>query len=347
VQRSGTDSFTSFSLLTMTQSIGPATNGERLHALDAIRAIALLLGIVLHGALSFLHVSVAEWPVTDEQVSTTLAMSTFVIHIFRMSVFFVVAGFFARLLLERRGLKEFCRNRWQRIALPLILGWPVCFVAVVAVVVWVFGRGSGAEGPTLPPEVEQAGPNFMHLWFLYLLLWLYAIALALRAVLHRRAQWLALADRCMGALIRSRVGALALASPIALALSLIPGWGVHLGIPTPGYTLIPPAAPLFIYAYVFMLGWMLHRQRELLAALTAARRTNAIIGVLAAAVSIVAMAQSRLVFSNGVTEGPSEGVGAFAYATAIVGLSWAFLGYGLKWFSKESPVMRYLSDASY
>ena len=38
-------------------------------------------------------------------------MPFYVLHIFRMTVFFVLAGFFARMLLERRGVGGFIANR--------------------------------------------------------------------------------------------------------------------------------------------------------------------------------------------------------------------------------------------
>src|SRR3712207_5022683 len=91
-------------------------DSERLHALDGIRAFALLLGIVLHSALSFLPgLDLKLWPISDVQKNGALYLVVFVIHIFRMSAFFLVAGFFARLLLYRRGVREFWRNRIARI----------------------------------------------------------------------------------------------------------------------------------------------------------------------------------------------------------------------------------------
>ena len=69
------------------------TPRARLPALDSIRAAALLLGICLHSALSFAPGIGADlWPMSDTQKSTALSVTVFVIQIFRMSVFFFVAG---------------------------------------------------------------------------------------------------------------------------------------------------------------------------------------------------------------------------------------------------------------
>ena len=79
--------------------------GTRLPALDAIRAAALLLGIALHASLSFVPgIGTELWPMSDIHKSTVMSVTMFVIHIFRMSVFFFVAGLLARALLERRGV---------------------------------------------------------------------------------------------------------------------------------------------------------------------------------------------------------------------------------------------------
>ena len=70
---------------------------ERLHALDAVRGGALLLGIVVHLSMSFWPIPL--WPIRDNDPSGVLLTSFGVIHIFRMSLFFVIAGY----------------HRWRRI----------------------------------------------------------------------------------------------------------------------------------------------------------------------------------------------------------------------------------------
>jgi len=97
----------------------PQQTTDRLHALDAVRAFALLSGIALHATMPFLA-GLKGW-VTTETPSDTLAAVWYVIHMFRMPVFFLIAGFFARMMLERRGLRgssriapsaSCCRSSW-------------------------------------------------------------------------------------------------------------------------------------------------------------------------------------------------------------------------------------------
>jgi len=44
-----------------------------------------------------------------------------------MPVFYVMAGFFAALLLARYGLPRAANNRFWRIAVPFVVGWIVLY----------------------------------------------------------------------------------------------------------------------------------------------------------------------------------------------------------------------------
>jgi uncharacterized membrane protein len=96
---------------------------ERLHALDAVRGFALIAGVVLHATMSFLPGFGAQgWPLTDHTSSVSLGVTFYVIHIFRMTTFFVIAGFFGRMLLHRGGVRTFVTNRSTRVVIPLVVG---------------------------------------------------------------------------------------------------------------------------------------------------------------------------------------------------------------------------------
>src|SRR5262245_27695623 len=98
-------------------------NNTRLHALDAVRAFALLLGVVFHAGFSFLPGMIpGVWAIVDTSPSTAIGVLLFTAHVFRMSLFFFIAGFFARMLLLRRGSRGFWADRGKRIAVPLVAG---------------------------------------------------------------------------------------------------------------------------------------------------------------------------------------------------------------------------------
>lgn len=107
---------------------------DRRHDLDALRAIAMLLGIVLHAALSFAPI---PWTVQDSQQSDFYFVLFSFIHGFRMPLFFMLSGFFTAMLWRKRGLASLVKHRFKRIFLPLVIGcltivpamWAVSYVA--------------------------------------------------------------------------------------------------------------------------------------------------------------------------------------------------------------------------
>ena len=115
---------------------------ERLHALDAVRGGALLLGIVFHASYSFVPAPTWKiWIVEDNHRSLALAVLVFTTHVFRMTTFFLIAGFFAHMCFHRRGVTAFIGDRLKRIALPLAVGWPIVFGAILAIAAWAANEG--------------------------------------------------------------------------------------------------------------------------------------------------------------------------------------------------------------
>ncbi len=92
---------------------------KRYHDLDALRAFAMLLGILLHGLLSFVGWDV--WPVQDVNQSELYGIPVMFIHGFRMSLFFFVSGFFTMMMWQRRGTGGLLVHRFKRIVLPFFV----------------------------------------------------------------------------------------------------------------------------------------------------------------------------------------------------------------------------------
>ncbi|MCG8649157.1 MAG: acyltransferase family protein [Pirellulales bacterium] len=115
-----------------------------------MRAIAMLLGIVLHAALSF---SPIPWTVKDSQQSDFYYVLFAGIHGFRMPLFFMLSGFFTAMLWRKRGLGGLIKQRSKRIVLPLFLGCLTIVPAMWAVSIFV-NQPSQAE--TQNAEVWEA-----------------------------------------------------------------------------------------------------------------------------------------------------------------------------------------------
>jgi ankyrin repeat protein len=97
----------------------PTPNIPRRHDLDALRATAMLLGVVLHAALAY--VTYPFWPVRDTDTSAFFDVMNSALHGFRMPLFFMISGFFTAMLWRKRGLGALMKHRAKRILLPLVV----------------------------------------------------------------------------------------------------------------------------------------------------------------------------------------------------------------------------------
>lgn len=328
-------------------SLGVGGDGERLHALDAVRGGALLLGVFFHAALAFLP-GPQIWLVADASRSTELSVLFFVLHIFRMSLFFLLAGFFARMLLERRGVGGFILDRAKRIALPLVSFWPIVFGLIVAVLIWTAVRANGgADSPPPPPMTAQTFP-LTHLWFLYVLLIFYAIALALRGLVSLIDRDGAMRTRFVDPIVKWITGPYApllLAAPVCAALYFQPNWMMWFGVPTPEWGLIPNTAALVAYGLAFGFGWLVNRQIDILQGWAERWLPNLMIGVGPTITCLMIAGLEPLL--TPVEQGAEKLIYAALYAFAMWCWTLGLIGFALRYLSGHSPIRRYLADASY
>jgi peptidoglycan/LPS O-acetylase OafA/YrhL len=322
---------------------------ERLHGLDAVRGYALMLGVVFHATMSFLP-GHQVWVVQDTHTTPVLSVLFFVSHIFRMTTFFLIAGFFAHMTFHKRGARSFILDRAKRIALPLVVFWPILITTIALGAGYAVYQATGVF-PTKPPPSPPAPPlsfPLTHLWFLYVLLGLYAVTLSVRGVVarfDRSGGFRAGVDRAVAAVARSSLAPVALAAPAAIALYLSPTWLAWFGIPTPDMNLIPnaPAAVEFFTAFAF--GWLAHRQPGLIEAWRRRWPLN-----LAAAVALTTFCLVRLGLSPVVVPQPpglDKLALAAAYALGIWTWTFAVIGLALRFLSNHSPARRYIADSSY
>jgi peptidoglycan/LPS O-acetylase OafA/YrhL len=317
----------------------------------------LLLGVVLHSTAGFLKgFPVPAWVDTP---STTAAIMYYVIHIFRMSAFFLMAGFFARMVVERRGVKAFVKDRAKRIAVPLFLFGPVILALVsvgLALGALAHGvdylRSLGAQLQGTQGAAAQGGgalDNILaHLWFLYYLLIFYALALGLRALVRAvdpRASIAAFCDGIVAFLMSGIWGPVLIALPIAAYVWQLNSWTEWLGLPAP-QSLIPNTTALIGYGIAFGLGWLLHRQPQRLLNLQKSWLTYF---VLAIALTVCCLS---IIGTTPLWKGPNlEGGARIVYAAAyMIGVwCWVFaaVGAAVRFLSDVHPVTRYLADASY
>jgi peptidoglycan/LPS O-acetylase OafA/YrhL len=126
----------------------------RRHDLDALRGFAMLLGIVLHGAMSFIPGVGVFWGVQDSQSNGLFGILLASIHGWRMPLFFLVSGFFTAMLWKKRGFRPLLVHRFKRIFLPLLLA----MVTIIPVMLIVSGyvRSRPTSEPTSTAKERDA-----------------------------------------------------------------------------------------------------------------------------------------------------------------------------------------------
>ena len=323
---------------------------ERFHALDAVRGGVLILGVFFHATLSFLP-GQQMWIVMDSSRSAELSVLFFALHTFRMTVFFLLAGFFGRLLIERIGAGRFVLNRATRIAMPLAMFWPLVLTAFIATLLWAAAQANGGtlpDGPPPPPLTVETFP-LLHLWFLYVLLIFYTATLILRSIVHVIDRSGALRARLIDPVVRLIAGPVAplvLAIPVAAALFFKPNWMMWFGIPTPDTGLVPNTAALVAFGVAFSFGWLIHRQQQILQDWSA--RWGMYVGPAIGATVTALMIAGGPTPVIAVVE-PSATTLAFAAFYAFAGWAWtiAIVGFAVRHLSGHSAARRYLADASY
>jgi hypothetical protein len=111
----------------------PTSPTERRHDLDALRASAMMLGIVYHGALSL--ALGFPWFVQDPSANGAMYVFQSWVHGFRMPLFFIISGFFTAMLWKKRGALALVSHRFRRVFLPCLVGSmtlvPLCNLAIL------------------------------------------------------------------------------------------------------------------------------------------------------------------------------------------------------------------------
>jgi peptidoglycan/LPS O-acetylase OafA/YrhL len=318
---------------------------NRLHALDAVRGFALLLGVAFHAALSFMPGwPPGIWAMVDNSPSPFLSDAAFVMHIFRMSLFFFIAGFFGRMMYHKLGAGGFWANRGKRILIPLIAGWVILFPLIAYI--WITGLAKVFGGPPpAPPPMPKNWFPLAHLWFLYQLLLLYVAVIALRAIFVRldAGQKLrALIDRAVTGSISTMTGVFTLGLPLAAALMTLPMWFYWQGIPTPDMSLIPQVPATVGFGTAFIFGWLVQRSSGALEAINSRWFAHLVIGMVATGWLLHVVHTSPMA-----QPGTTKTVYACVFGVAVWGWVLGLTGAALKFLSNYSPARRYIADASY
>lgn len=316
---------------------------SRIHAFDGLRALMMLLGVVVHTGTTYTTVPLGDaWAFKDQQTNFAFDVVLAGLHTFRMPAFFVMAGFFAALLVERRGLPAFTRNRAVRVGVPLVLG----YVVLLPLTEWGFSyanqRGAGGDSSWLSSFERTRGMFYRadtgHLWFLYYLVYFYALSLLACKVAP--ASWATRCHEVFARLMATRYGMLPFAAVVGSVCAFMPS-----GLLDTSTSFLPSPLPLFAYGVFYGFGWLLWGWREHLSQLQSSLVSKAVLAL------VLFVGHSLFVLSHlesgatGITTS-SVAAGLFGALTAWVAV-YFWIGLFLRVADEPNRVLRYLTDASY
>lgn len=214
----------------------------RFDGLDRVRAAAMLLGVAYHATYAFVP-DIGRWfPVQADATWSGFSVIAAVLHAVRMPVFFTLSGFFAALVMERRG-GAFLRDRFKRLMVPFFVALPVTVVADV-----LLRRASLAQHTMDAAYAGQGEWLFrpLHLWFLEYLFLFCLLA------------WLLDATK-----VTVRLHSVLKTPEVLLLGSLVTTACVLMfGEPQPAFSFVPSLSAVTYFAPFFGLGWAFYRSRE-------------------------------------------------------------------------------------
>lgn len=314
------------------------TTTSRIHYMDNLRALAMLAGVVFHAALAYSPLIRPYWPPADAAGSAAVDMAAWWLHAFRMPLFFVVAGFFSALLVQRRGLAGLFRTRLVRVLLPLLAGVPLVVLGMYRLTVYA-ATTVQHPSPVLAWLRDYAAtqgsvplmPSLAHLWFLAYLMLFTLLVWVVAAIEPQRAY--------------ARIRALPVSWPTVLVapLLLAPALAMTTNPWPAPEALLPQLWAVAYFGAYFALGYHLYLQPALIDGL---RR----FGPLLLVGALVAYAASPWVLGTPrpVPAGwATRGLDAVLQACAGLWMTLCCLIAGRAWLDTSNRVMRWFADAAY
>jgi glucans biosynthesis protein C len=314
-----------------------AADEPRLHYMDNLRALAMLGGVLFHAALAYSVLLHGFWPTANTDSSVWVDVTAWFTHLFRMPLFFVVAGFFAALLVSKRGVGGMLRNRFARVLLPFILFWPIVYFAMG----WLLTHAVTSVENLSPllalvkkwmaePSAPAVPPTLMHLWFLPYLM---CFCILVWVVTALEMKWL---SRWFAILRPSMLLGLA---PLIVVPSLA---SVAAPFPAPE-SFFPQWWALVFFGFNFTLGYQLFQQQSMLDQLKRFAPLMLVSALLAYAAFFWLMQ-----IQNPLQPKPLlHLLQAILEAYAGLWMTLCCLHYGRKWLNRSNNFLRYLADASY
>jgi peptidoglycan/LPS O-acetylase OafA/YrhL len=316
---------------------------ERLHSLDSLRAIMMMLGIVLHSAVPYM---VTEFGFSKDPSATHLSIDIIfsIIHSFRMPAFMLVAGFFAAMLFYERSPLKMLKNRASRVLFPFIVFLLLLYPTLKFSRIYADATFAGSDH-----ALEDAAAYFSdfltflpnstwHLWFLYYLIFFTIISVLLALMFQKLPSVSIKISQIFNWVFQKPILRVFVFAGMTAVIFLSIGDST---LPHSN-SLIPDVNVFIFYFSFYMVGWVLFKSKQLLDSFKQFDWTCTILALVLFALGL-AIGPLKLIDTNPYQDMANAIVQSLVIWSFIFGITGLFIRYT----SSYSARMRYISDASY
>ncbi|MHA4843901.1 acyltransferase family protein [Flavitalea antarctica] len=308
-------------------------SNKRINGFDALRTIAMWLGIILHSIIVYKTVPEANWPNDSSFKLGFLDWLYEYIHFFRMPLFFLVAGFFARLVILKYGGKYFIMQRFKRIVVPFIAG--VVLLVPISLLPFHYYRFfyvenlNKSEALSNSVDLMRKWNGLVHLWFLYYLIIFYLLSLLLHVLADQNkrsvtGRW----ERRMENLTPQKLG-------LVTILLFVVLYAFNASTPPVNTSIRPNLFYLIYYGIFYACGWLMQINMKSVVSLIRYRWFLFLFGTVLSGLYFIYEPKFRTDLKYSIA--------AIVTVSLLVGITGLFM----KYFTRESYIWRYLSDAAY
>lgn len=306
----------------------------------------MLLGLVLHSALTYNITNHGNaWGIKDPKSNYILTdFLVLFIHSFRMPIFFLVAGFFGSMLFYERGVVNMLKNRVWRIFFPFII-----FLFLLSPIIYFSFSYTNAvfenqENPFI--TTIQLFSNIVvflpkttsHLWFLYYLIFTTLISVLLGLLCEKLKIDNRISNTFNWLIQKPVIRVLFFSTFTFFILSSLETSMINASV-----SLIPDLSTFVYYFFFYIIGWILFKSKNLLNNFMKYDWQCTFLAV------TLVITQGLLIQYSGMKLNPNSNSTILILFNSLI--VWLFIfgitGLFIRYSSKHSKIMRYISDSSY
>lgn len=309
----------------------------------------MMLGLVLHSALTYNVVNHGEaWSLKDPESTNIVTDSiVFLIHFFRMPIFFLVAGFFGSMLFYERKPIKMIKNRISRIAYPFIVFLFILWPTIIFTFGYTKTAFSGINKPiekateSLSTVSDFLPTTTFHLWFLYYLLLITIVSFLLALLLNKSKIITNRITNSFNWLIQKPILRILFFSGITFLLYLFMGTSMV----EASVNMTPDLNTFIFHFFFYIIGWVLFKSKHLLDTIMKYDWISFILAIM------IATGQGLITqnwnYETMMTQYLNSELIMLSNALIVWLFTFGVTGLFIRYGSNHSIRMRYISDSSY